>query len=88
MKHNKIYLLWMALTVLALHSGQIRAQVTIGSNVTPDANSLLDLKNQKGEDRGGECTHRLRGRPEGTAGKLYECGERGEQQSAQLQEAV
>ncbi len=46
MKHNRIYLLWMALTVLSLHSGQIRAQVTIGSNVTPDANSLLDLKNQ------------------------------------------
>ena len=46
------------------------------------------FENQKGEDRGGECTYRLRGRPEGTAGKLYECGERGEQQSAQLQETV
>ena len=36
----------------------------------------------------GECTHRLRGRPEGTAGKLYECGEQGEQQSAQLQNSL
>ncbi len=46
MKHNRIYLLWMALTVLTLYTGQIRAQVTIGSNAAPDANALLDLKNQ------------------------------------------
>ncbi len=48
MKHNRVYLL-IAL-IFALHNKEISAQATIGINMTPDINALLDLKNQSNTD--------------------------------------